>query len=556
MSDNEENDAVSAQQIRVSFVLAPEFASDETNLEVPSEAIAIPSHLKRKGLSAVINHLLGRRVDDDDDDEKSDQDDESMNDADDEGPIDFDFLVGKNSRRLLRTSLDKEVRQNGLSLEEAITVTYFPSTPAPTSAPEKGPDLPDWISSLKTVSPNNNNNNNNSHFLVSACYDGSLHVMQPNIESTQLPKIASNTKAHQGPIKCLDAVFLNSNSNNTNNDSAALWAATGSMDNTVALHQLVTTTSSKDDTDVQYLLAPRATAMHAASVASVNLWSQPIVQEDDDEPCLHMASGDWDGGVFVWRYHLDSHSNSTGEDSTEDTTGSSKKRKTGNKETAASETSSTPSSIQQLTPIISIQAHSSKVSGISWGNYEKLQAQGSSSSLPDQLITASWDHSIKVWNVERQDCLLSLNSSRVVGCLDTSPHSSGICVTGHPDCTVRLWDVRAAAGSDASGSSILVSDNVFRPSHKAWISQVQWSTTNPYQIYSCSHDGTVKVWDIRSPTQLSTVRILPASPTDKVLGLATLEVPAESGVEALGSGTNRGLLFAGGTNRIVEQYRL
>ena len=42
----------------------------DRSLEVPSEPIAIPADLRRKGLSAVINHLLDRQ-DDDSDDEKA-----------------------------------------------------------------------------------------------------------------------------------------------------------------------------------------------------------------------------------------------------------------------------------------------------------------------------------------------------------------------------------------------------------------------------------------------------------------------------------------------------
>jgi len=526
---NEGDEDVAAQQIRVSFRLAPEHQNndEEQNLEVPTEAIAIPSHLQRKGLTAVINHLLGRRVGSDDDD---DDDNEDMGNENDEEemlePMEFDFLVGKDSRRILRTSLDKEVRQNGLSVEEAVVVTYFPSTPAPTATTGQGPEQPDWISSLKTVKTKD------ISYLVSACYDGSLHVLQPDSSGKELNAVASKQKAHEGPIKCLDVTFFGE-------DQSALWMATGSMDHTVGLHEM--------KTNGQPAITCRASATHAASVASVKLWSQPIASEGSS--CLRMASGDWDGGVFVWSHNLNC---SSGENS-EEPSSIKKKRKTGSNSEAdkdeGKEEESEQGTVQQLVPIISLQAHSSKVSGICWGNYEKRQAVGASSSLPEQLITASWDHSIKVWNIERQDCLLSLNSSRVVGCMDTSPHSSGICATGHPDCTVRLWDVRAAGGgSDAkeSSSSILVSDNVFRPSHKAWISEVQWSTTNPYQIYSCSHDGTVKVWDIRSSTQLYTVKVLPPSPTDKVFSLATLE----------GTEPNRGFLFAGGTNRIVEQYHL
>jgi ribosome biogenesis protein YTM1 len=43
-------------------------------------------------------------------------------------------------------------------------------------------------------------------------------------------------------------------------------------------------------------------------------------------------------------------------------------------------------------------------------------------------------------------------------------------------------------------------------SHKAWVSAVQWSPTDPYVLASSSHDGTVKVWDIRSSIPLHTAK--------------------------------------------------
>uniref|UniRef100_A0A7S2YFY4 Peroxin-7 n=1 Tax=Entomoneis paludosa TaxID=265537 RepID=A0A7S2YFY4_9STRA len=368
-------------------------------------------------------------------------------------------------------------------------------------------------------------------YLVSACYDGSLHVLQPDSNSSNngaWKPVASSIAAHQGPIKCLSLAYHPS--------QQSLWMATGAMDNTVSLHEYNNTTTP---------LTCRATAVHAASVASVSLWPQPI-RNGNDGPTLCLASGDWDGGVFLWSHDLNHDSHSPTNDDDQEEVTSHKKRKTGSQTAIDAESTA----IQKLSPTVSLQAHNSKVSGVCWGNYEKrLALESSSSTMPEQLITASWDHSIKVWNIERQDCLLTLNSSRVVSCLDTSPHSAGICVTGHPDCTVRLWDVRAA--TTAVDESMTVSDNVFRPSHQAWISDVQWSSTNPYQVYSSSHDGTVKVWDIRSSLPLYTVRVLPASTGEKVLSLATWETSNNDTTT-----TNRGYLFAGGTNRVVEQFEL
>ncbi|KAL7571998.1 hypothetical protein ACA910_001654 [Epithemia clementina (nom. ined.)] len=546
--DVDEEARAASQHIRISFRLAPEFEEDAT-LVVPSEAIAIPSHLTRKGLSTVLNHLLGRDSEPDEEEEEGDD----KRSAATLPSLQFDFLVGPNSRRLLRTTLDKEVRQAGLSLEQALKVTYFPSCPAPSPTEDEGPELPDWISALKTVTVASEGDSSSS-LLVSACYDGSLHILHPASNSKsnnqQLKPLASTSKAHAGPIKCMDA-FATLDSTSDEASASTIWMATGSMDHTVALHSFHLTES-----ETEKALECRAMAQHAASVSSVKFWPHPKTREGEGDGNgagmeLRLASGDWDGGVFVWRFNPWDFDNNNGNGDRGDDGGgpSSKKLKASSTSKGARQSNPQP---QRLTPTISLQAHNSKVSGLAFFG----DGKGGDGRDDERLVTCSWDYSIKVWNMERQDCLLSLNSSRVVGCLDTSPHSPGICVTGHPDCSLRLWDVRVGddnnnnnnnnTSGDGGASSILVSDNVFRPSHKAWISHVQWSCRDPYQIYSCSHDGTLKVWDIRSATPLHTVRVLPSNnnddnQNDKLFSLATMETDT---------------IFTGGTTCVVKQFQM
>ena len=156
------------------------------------------------------------------------------------------------------------------------------------------------------------------------------------------------------------------------------------------------------------------------------------------------------------------------------------------------------------------------------------------------LISGSWDHSIKLWDVEKQDCLLTLNGSRVVACMDTSYQTEGVVATGHPDCAIRLWDVRVQTGNQAA----VIADTTFRPSHKAWVSDVQWCPTNPYQLASTSHDGTVKLWDIRYSNQLHTVRVFPKEEKGMCL------------VWAPGQDDQKQRIFAGGTDRIIKHMQL
>jgi len=473
------NDA--GEQVRVFLTLAAECL--DRSLEVSTEPIAVPADIGRKGLSAVINHLLERGVLDEDAEDA--EDDESRLPA-----LAFDFILGTN-HKLLRTGVEREARRSGMSLEEAISITYFPAQEAPDLTGESEP-LPDWISGMSFVT------SSKTSLLCTATYDGSIQVYRPSTDgsdkSVALQKVATKAEVHSGPIKCLDAA---------SDKDSLVWIASGSMDHSLALHSLDPTTD---------VLNKYATCVggHASAIGSVDIWSNDKL----------LASGDWDGGVCIWDF-------SKAPEEPMEEEHSKKKTKT------ASASVSKKAGLKTLAPMYSIQAHSSKVSGVSFGNFEKK-----SKSAQRQLITGSWDHSLKVWDISRQDCLLTLNGSRVISCLDTSHHSPGVVATGHPDCMVRLWDVRT---DDSRGSSLAVSDNTFKPSHNAWISSVQWSLRDPYQLASTSHDGTIKLWDIRSSLPLHTVRAFPKA--EKGLCLA------------FGEGERSGgFLLGGGTDCIVKQF--
>jgi ribosome biogenesis protein YTM1 len=245
----------------------------------------------------------------------------------------------------------------------------------------------------------------------------------------------------------------------TSTNNNPLLVASGSMDHTLLIH-------SFDPKSKQ--LTKQIQCQHegySSAVGSVDFFPATKV----------LASGDWDGNLAL--FHLADAVNSE--------EAATKKVKTSDKQAK----SSSKDAAQNLMPRVFIpQAHYAQISGLSWGNVNK--SNNSSSSNHNTLITGSWDHSIKSWDMERQECVLTLNGSKVVACLDTSHHSDGIVATGHPDCNIRLWDVRTT-GKDKS--SMTVSDKTFRPSHKEWVTAVQWSPNNPYHLASTSHDGTVKV---------------------------------------------------------------
>jgi len=519
-SSSSEDEEKIGEQVRVSFTLAKD-CTDRT-LEVTSQPIAVPASLSRSGLSAVLNHLLGRG-------ETDESDEEATSSA---RPIPFEFVItsqSNKSNKLLRTGIEREARRRGVSLEEAIPVTYFPAMPTPELVHEDDQRLPDWISAMSYLSHCATHGvYSDQHIdglLCTGGYDGSLHCFVTGGDTKQSQRTVglrnvAERSVHGGAIKCM------STSRTSTDKQTDVWIATGAMDHTLALHQL-TKNSVADDNDDNlssaYNLSLYAMCKHghAASVESVDITSNLL------------ASGDWDGGLCIWKF---GDPNLQPEQDEEEQQKQPSKKSKGTKSKGSSALSTTS---PYISPQISMIAHASKVSGVSFGNHLKLS---SSPSAPETIITSSWDHSLKVWNIDRQDCLMTLNGSRVVSCLDTSYHSPGIAATGHPDCTVRLWDVRSAVSSKLAFKdvAVAVADKTFRPSHNGWISDVRWSRESPYHLSSSSHDGTVKFWDIRSSIPLYTVRAFEKK-KEKALCL---------------SYGDDGLLFSGGTDCIVKQFRV
>jgi len=518
MSDGGDNHAEAEEttKLRISFVLSPSIRSQTQRdlLELPSEPIAVPSSIRKKGLSAVVNHLLDRKVPKEEDTSGSDSDGSNSDDDEAKLPaIPFDFLL---QDKLLRLPLESAVRKEGLSTERALEIQYFPARLPPKKEGESE-SLPDWITAMDYCT-GSGSGSGSSGMLFTGGADGVVRTFQGGNDSGggSLKELTS-VAAHTGSIQCLSSTSV------IGDNCSKTLVATGSMDQTLVTH--VYDDAKEDEAAAVLKLHAVYSGGHTNSMSSVAL-------STSGEKTI-MASGDWDGGLALWS--VPSTEDVGGEEvATEATTTSSKKRK-GQK----GATTTNKVNVREVKPLQSIKAHSSNISGLSWG-YHGSASSSSSNATPTTLLTGSWDHGLKVYDTHRMDCILALNGSRVVTSLARCSNSN-VVATSSPDCTVRLWDMRT--NGEGNGASVVGGgggsgmDKSLRQSHKGWVSSVQWSPTDPFVLASTSHDGTLKVWDIRSSLPLHTAKAV-----------------NRKGEKALCLAFGDGIIYSGGSDCVVKQF--
>eukprot|EP01099_Mayorella_cantabrigiensis_P001214 TRINITY_DN1508_c0_g1_i1.p1 TRINITY_DN1508_c0_g1~~TRINITY_DN1508_c0_g1_i1.p1 ORF type:complete len:495 (+),score=70.92 TRINITY_DN1508_c0_g1_i1:70-1485(+) len=109
-----------------------------------------------------------------------------------------------------------------------------------------------------------------------------------------------------------------------------------------------------------------------------------------------------------------------------------------------------------------------------------------------QLLSGSWDHTIKLWDAQREIVKFECDGfSDWVTTTSFSPDGQKI-LGGSYDKTVRLWDQRS------QGSIAVLETN-------SWVQSCSWQ--NDSLILSAEYDGNVRIWDSRT---LSCIQVLKA----------------------------------------------
>ncbi|XP_075925797.1 telomerase protein component 1 [Petromyzon marinus] len=128
--------------------------------------------------------------------------------------------------------------------------------------------------------------------------------------------------------------------------------------------------------------------------------------------------------------------------------------------------------------VLSVQAHRLRVSGCA------------PSTCGRQVLTVSWDCSLKIWSVTEGRCVAELSSSRPLSCVAVHPLGA-LAVTGSWDSALVTWDVfHLRRVSTLRG-------------HGAAVRAVAYSPSGKY-LASAALDGEVILWSSESGTVLGT----------------------------------------------------
>jgi ribosome biogenesis protein YTM1 len=170
-----------------------------------------------------------------------------------------------------------------------------------------------------------------------------------------------------------------------------------------------------------------------------------------------LASGSFDNTVKVWGARV------VGEDPVPEGGSEAKRSKSGGDRSVT------------RTPLSTLGGHKEAVAGVQW------LGEG-------ELASASWDHTIKIWDTEMGGLKSEMVGNKAFFSLSYSTENRTLLATG-ADRSVRLYDPRSTEGS-------LV--KAMYTSHVGWVSAVHWAEKQSNLFVSSAHDHLVKMWDQRS----------------------------------------------------------
>ncbi|KAG5453730.1 Ribosome biogenesis protein WDR12 [Clonorchis sinensis] len=343
----------------------------------------------------------------------------------------FVFLI---NGEYLNGSIGEHLSERQI-VSELLEVEYCEKQRAPSFFGEIKQD--DLISSVKRK----------GDLVLTGSYDGTVQLW-----TVENPKPIFSLELDE-KVKCVEWLTLDENQ---------ATFVTGGFDQTAQLW--VHDRKSNEVTCVAVCRGHSETVMTAAA----------LFLDSNSEPCV-FATGSWDGTIKLWS------ASPKATDLSEETGGIAHTRKS---------TSKTPTRIPRLT----LAGHRETITRVCWLPTVPTDEKSSAPSNP-KLISASWDHTLRVWDCQVGQPQHQNTGGSEVRCIvsshainDADATLQGI-LTASSDNRVRMYDLRAREALALIGF----------PGHTAWLTTIAWAPHRDNHFVTGSIDRSVRLWDTRNP---------------------------------------------------------
>lgn len=377
-------------------------------------------------------------------------------------PIPFEFLINGT---YLRTSIDEYLTANGISAETVLTVEYVRAIIPPIYLASFEHD--DWVSSvdvLSSTSPAVRHGKSGGTVatghekVLSASYDGLLRVWSMSSEVVATSPSASSG-GHTSSIK--SARFV-----------SPTQVVSSGLDRTVRVWKYAEIT----DVFTASLTPQLELYGHKASVDCVATHPRSS----------RLLSASADHAVGLWSLNKSDAPAAPASLLPQINSRSAKRRKI-----------STSTSTPQRGPVVLLQSHSAPVSSTIFAPND-----------PTVAYSASWDHTLRTWDLPTASLVDTRTTSHALLSLTALPDLNLLAV-GTSARHITLIDPRASATTIAA---------MTLRGHTNAVVTLASDPTSAYGLLSGSHDGTCRIWDVRSSR----------SDTDGMMGESIYTITRES----------------------------
>ncbi|OBA20875.1 microtubule-associated protein YTM1 [Metschnikowia bicuspidata var. bicuspidata NRRL YB-4993] len=393
-----------------------------------------------------------------------------------EEPVPFDFLI---DGVLLRSSLDEYLTKNGLSAEATLQIEYTRAVLPPSFLASYNDD--DWVSSIATINHASpavaaqRGASLASPQILAGSYDGVVRTynMSGLVETQYV--------GHLAPVRAVQWVYANRIVSAGNDRQVRLWKTAAAEG--VGLVDDDDDKDDKDDKDAQ----------SGRTLVILDAHKAPVVALDVSVASHRLLSAGSDGVVGFWStvpkemnvvepYAVDASGAGA-------SSALKKRRRMALKD----------SGVKHRAPLALLESHTQPVEGVVFDSRDSLVG-----------YSVSQDHTIKTWDLVTSRCVDTRSTGYALLSVLQLP-GVGLIASGSSARHINLHDPRTQAGATEKGVTKLLG-------HTNFVVDLAACPTNDTMFASASHDGTVKVWDVRADRAMYT--ITRESRTGKVFGVS------------------------------------